>query len=200
PKAPTELQVEVKWHEIRIMKFTKLNEKLHINEEMTVGNMKRVFTIASAFIGIIVGAGFASGQEILQYFTSFGYMGAFAVALSTVLFAYLGMTLTTLGSRMKAQSHKRVIYQISGKWLGMIVDAVIVFALFGVGVVMIAGAGSNLNQQFGIPHIYGSLLLVVLIIVVGMLNVDKVIAIIGSVTPFLIAAIALVSVYALFTR
>src|SRR5699024_8608922 len=101
--------------------------------------------------------------------------------------------------RMKAKSHKRVIYQISGKWLGMIVDAVIVFTLFGVGVVMIAGAGSNLNQQFGIPHIYGSLLLVVLIIVVGMLNVDKVIAIIGSVTPFLIAAIALVSVYALFT-
>lgn len=161
--------------------------------------MKRVFTIASAFIGIIVGAGFASGQEILQYFTSFGYQGALAAALSTVLFAYLGMTLTSLGSRMKAQSHKRVIYQISGKWLGIIVDAVIVFTLFGVGVVMIAGAGSNLNQQFGIPHIYGSLLLAVLIIVVGMLNVDKVIAIIGSVTPFLIAAIAIVSVYALFT-
>ena len=31
--------------------------------------------IGSAFIGIIVGAGFASGQEILQYFTSFGTLG-----------------------------------------------------------------------------------------------------------------------------
>src|SRR5699024_3369459 len=129
------------------MTFIQLNKKLTCNEEMMVEIVKRVFTIASAFIGIIVGAGFASGQEILQYFTSFGYMGAFAAALSTVLFAYLGMTLTSLGSRMKAQSHKRVIYQISGKWLGVIVDAVIVFTLFGVGVVMIAGAGSNLNQQ-----------------------------------------------------
>lgn len=161
--------------------------------------MKRVFTIASAFIGIIVGAGFASGQEILQYFTSFGLMGAFAAAISAVLFAYLGMTLTTLGSRMKAQSHKKVIYQISGKYLGFIVDAIIIFTLFGVGVVMIAGAGSNLHQQFGIPHIYGSMLLTGLIIVLGMLQVEKVIAIIGSITPFLIVTIVLVSVYALFT-
>lgn len=172
----------------------------NIIRETMVNGMKRVLTIASAFIGIIVGAGFASGQEILQYFTSFGLMGAFAAALSTVLFAYLGMMLVSLGSRMKAQSHKKVIYEISGnKYLGIIVDAVIIFTLFGVGVVMIAGAGSNLNQQFGIPHIYGSLLLVVLIILSGMLNVDRVVAIIGSITPFLIMAIALVSVYALFT-
>ena len=36
--------------------------------------MKRILLIASAFIGVIVGAGFASGQEVLQYFTSFGIM------------------------------------------------------------------------------------------------------------------------------
>ena len=28
-----------------------------------------------AFVGLIVGAGFASGQEIIQFFTSFGMMG-----------------------------------------------------------------------------------------------------------------------------
>lgn len=164
-----------------------------------VKQMKRVLTIASAFIGIIVGAGFASGQEILQYFTSFGLMGALGAALAAVLFAYLGMTLTTLGSRMKAKSHKEVIYRISGKYLGVIVDAVITFTLFGVGVVMIAGAGSNLNQQFDIPHFVGSLLMAILIIIVVMLNVQKVIAVIGSVTPFLIGAIILVGIYAIAT-
>lgn len=37
--------------------------------------MWNILKIASAFIGIIVGAGFASGQEVLQYFTSFGHWG-----------------------------------------------------------------------------------------------------------------------------
>jgi len=50
--------------------------------------MGKVLKMASAFIGIIVGAGFASGKEILLYFTSFGHLGTVAAIISTVLFAY----------------------------------------------------------------------------------------------------------------
>lgn len=46
--------------------------------------MKKIMLIGSAFIGIIVGAGFASGQEILQYFTSFGTLGVLAAVVSTI--------------------------------------------------------------------------------------------------------------------
>ncbi len=161
--------------------------------------MKNVLKMGSAFIGIIVGAGFASGKEIVQYFTSFGMLGIIAAILSTALFAYLGMVLTRLGSRMRTTSHKDVIYKISGRYLGVIVDAIIIFTLFGVGVVMIAGAGANLNQQFGLPSYIGSLLMVVLVLLTIMLNVDKVVGIIGSITPFLILATVLVSVYCLMT-
>lgn len=161
--------------------------------------MKKVLKMGSAFIGIIVGAGFASGQEVLQYFTSFGLLGIVGAIISTALFAYLGMVLTRLGSRMQTTSHKEVIYKISGRYLGIIVDYIIVFTLFGVGVVMIAGAGSNLNQQFGLPSFVGSLLMIVLVMLTVMLNVDKVVGIIGSITPFLILAVVLVSIYCLTT-
>lgn len=155
--------------------------------------------MGSAFIGIIVGAGFASGQEILQYFTSFGIMGIFGALVSTALFAYLGMNLTRLGSRMQQPSHKEVIYGISGKILGRIVDYIIVLTLFGVGVVMIAGAGSIFSQQFGLPSVLGSTLMTVLVILTIMLNVEKVISIIGSITPFLILMVILLAVYSLAT-
>jgi uncharacterized membrane protein YkvI len=161
--------------------------------------MKKILKMGSAFIGIIVGAGFASGQEILQYFTSFGLLGIMGAIVSTALFAYLGMTLTRLGSRMRTTSHKEVIYKISGRYLGVIVDYIIIFTLFGVGVVMIAGAGSNLNQQFGLPPFAGSLLMVVLVMLTVMLNVDKVVGVIGAITPFLILAVVLVSIYCLTT-
>ena len=155
--------------------------------------------MGSAFIGIIVGAGFASGKEILQYFTSFGVMGIIGAIVSTILFAYFGMVLTRLGSRMQTISHKEAVYTISGRYLGFVVDAVIVITLLSVGIVMIAGAGSNLNQQFGLPPFVGSLLMVILVFLTVLLNVDKVVAIIGSVTPFLILAVVIISVYCLTT-
>lgn len=162
--------------------------------------MKRILLIASAFIGVIVGAGFASGQEVLQYFTSFGLMGTIGAIITTALFAYVGMMLVWLGSKSKTDSHKEVIYQITGastfgKLLGWIIDLVIIFTLFGVGVVMIAGAGSNLNQQFGLPPIIGTLLMTVLIILAGMLKVEGVVKVIGNITPFLIIFILVISFY-----
>src|SRR5690625_1414910 len=116
-----------------------------------------------------------------------------------MLFAYLGMTLTSLGHRMKTPSHKDAIYKISGRYLGPIVDGIIIFTLFGVGVVMIAGAGSILHQQFGLAPFIGSLIMAILVIVVVMLNVHRVISAIGSITPFLIIALILVGVYSLST-
>ncbi|MDN3428071.1 hypothetical protein QL992_04155 [Microbacterium sp. APC 3898] len=155
--------------------------------------------MGSAFVGIIVGAGFASGQEILQYFTSFGYMGTVAAILSTALFAYLGMSLTRLGSRMKTTSHKEAIFGVSGRIIGTIIDYIIILTLFGVGVVMIAGAGSIFSQQFGLPAPLGSTVMAVLVVLTIMLNVKKVIAIIGSITPFLIIAVVGLSAYSLLT-
>lgn len=161
--------------------------------------MWKTLKIASAFIGIIVGAGFASGQEVLQYFTSFGYWGTAAAIVATALFAYLGMMLTMLGSRTQAHSHKTVIYQISGRHIGVIVDYIIIFTLFGVGVVMIAGAGSTLSQQFGLPPYVGSVIMTLLMGTTLMMRVQRVVGLIGSITPFLVLALALICVYSLST-
>ncbi len=174
-------------------------EKTHINHWNLEGFMWKSLKMASAFVGVIVGAGFASGQEILKYFTSFGYLGIFGVLISTALFSYLGMNLTVVGSRLKTTSHEETIYKIYGKQLGVVIDIMIVFTLFGVGVVMIAGAGSIVKQQFNIHTFVGSLTLVILIILTMMLNIDKVINIIGSITPFLFVMMIVISIYSLMT-
>ena len=161
--------------------------------------MFRILKIAGAFIGVIIGAGYASGQEILQYFTSFGHRGTYAIILVTALLAYFGMVMTNIGSRLKATSHKTVIYQISGRQLGRIIDGIIIFTLFGTGVLMMAGAGSTLNQQFGLPVFVGSLIIAVIVTISMMLNVEKVISLIASVTPFLLLFIIFIFAYSLST-
>lgn len=119
------------------------------------------------------------------------------------------MMLVWLGSKAQTTSYNDVIYKISHfkiiekitriNLIGLIVDAVLVFTLFGVGVVMIAGAGANPNQQFGLPHVAGAILMTVLVLLTGMLKVDKVVAVISSITPFLILFVIIISIYSFFT-
>ncbi|OIK16301.1 hypothetical protein BIV60_04605 [Bacillus sp. MUM 116] len=161
--------------------------------------MKKSFQIAGAYVGIIVGAGFASGQEILQFFTSFGWMGLAGGIIATFFFAFLGMQLTQLGSRLETDSHKDVIYHICGRYLGVVVDFIITFFLFGVAVVMMAGSGSIFEQQFGLPAMVGNIVMAALTILTVCLNVQKLLNIISMITPFLMILVLIITGYSLFT-
>ncbi|MFZ0153953.1 hypothetical protein, partial [Pseudomonas sp.] len=162
--------------------------------------MKEQLKIAGAFIGVIVGAGFASGRELMLFFVNFGLWGLLGTLVSAALFTFLGMALAGLGSRLHATSHKDVVYAICGRYLGLFVDLLITFFMFGVTVVMLAGGGALLEQQFGIPALTGSVLVTLLVVAVVCLDVNKVIVLIGAVTPFLILAAIAIALYAVFTR
>lgn len=161
--------------------------------------MKKSLQIGGAFVGLIVGAGFASGQEILQYFTSFGTMGILGAIVASLAFAFLGMTLAQLGSDLQTTSHKGVIYHIGGRYVGVILDVLLTFVLFGVMVVMFAGAGSTFNQMFGINPVVGSIIMVALTIGTLLLNVKNIINIIAVATPYLMGIIFVILVYSVFT-
>ncbi|GAA0346482.1 membrane protein [Oceanobacillus oncorhynchi subsp. oncorhynchi] len=161
--------------------------------------MKKSFQIGSAFVGLIVGAGFASGQEVMQYFTSFGIWGTVGGIVATLLFIFLGFTFAQLGTDLQAASHKGVIYHIGGRYIGAILDILITFFLFGVAVVMFAGSGSTFEQMFGINTMTGSIIMVTLTILTLLLNTQKIIGIIASITPYLIAIIFIILIYSIFT-
>lgn len=161
--------------------------------------MKKSFQIGSAFVGLIVGAGFASGQEVMQYFTSFGIWGTAGGIVTTALFIFLGYTFAQLGTNLRANSHKTVLYYIGGKFIGPILDIVITFFLFGVAVVMFAGAGSTFNQMFGITAVAGSIIMAAAVILTLLLNTNKIIGIIATITPYLIAVIFVILIYSIFS-
>lgn len=162
--------------------------------------MKSILKISSAFIGAVLGAGFASGQEIMQYFTSFGRIGILGSVVVAILFGITGMLLVGIGHRLKAVSHIEVIRKISGRYLGLGYDVVLIFVLFGIGVVMLAGSGPIFNQQFNVPTYVGTILMSVLVLVTIMAGVKKVIQILAIVTPVFLAVIVFVNIYTLITN
>ena len=47
---------------------------------------RRVVITGGAFIAFLVGAGFSTGQEIMQYFAAYGYAGFLVAIVMFILF------------------------------------------------------------------------------------------------------------------
>ena len=143
---------------------------------------------ALACVGLVVGAGFATGQEVLQYFISFGAIGIVGAVLSGVVMAVGGMVIVQLGSYFLAENHYKVFRNVAHPVVFRFLDWSATFTLFVMGFIMLAGAGCTLQQHFGIPTWMGAGLMTLLVLAVGQLDVDRVSNIVSLVTPLIVIA------------
>lgn len=155
--------------------------------------------VAAAYIGTVVGAGFATGQEVLQFFTKFGVMGLAGLAVSTVMFIMYGYIIMVIGKKLNARSHLEVILYSSGRLLGTAVDYIITFFLFGAFTAMIAGTGALFSQQLNLPGCMGNIIMAVLTALTVLTGINGVINSISFVVPFLLAAVIGTSVFSIMT-
>lgn len=161
--------------------------------------MKDTLRIAGVYVGTIIGAGFASGQEILQFYTGYGWWGILGTLVTVILYPLLGYYLVVLGKRVKASSHRGVIYHICGKYLGFVIDLLLAFFLFGVGVIMVAGSGSLFQQQFGLEPAVGYAIMAGLVIIALLLSLQRLLDVISILTPFAFVLVIILAIYAAFT-
>ena len=153
---------------------------------------KRIWSIALAYVGVMIGAGVSSGQDLLQYFVSFGAWGLIGVIVLGVLHVGFGRLMIALGSYYRSDDHSVVLAEISHPVIYRILDIALIITCFIFGFVMTAGAGADLNQQFGMPFWVGAFLCTVLTIVVSFLDFKKIIGVIGVFTPVILVMIALI--------
>ena len=153
---------------------------------------KRIWSIALAYVGVMIGAGVSSGQDLLQYFVSFGAWGLIGVIVLGVLHVGFGRLMIALGSYYRSDDQSVVLAEISHPVIYRILDIALIITCFIFGFVMTAGAGANLNQQFGMPFWVGAFLCTVLTIVVSFLDFKKIIGVIGVFTPVILVMTALI--------
>lgn len=149
--------------------------------------------IAGVFIGTVVGAGFASGQETLRFFSLHGLQGMWGVALSAVLFAVYGGMVLQIGRRLQARSHLELVRAVAGTRLGGVIDLIITVSLLGALTVMAAGSGAALAAQFGWTTIAGSALMLLATVTTVLWGIRGVVTAISWVAPFLIGGTVLLS-------
>ncbi len=155
--------------------------------------------LAATYIGVVVGAGFATGQEVLQFFSKFGISGIAGLLLATGLFVLFGFIIMDLGLRLNAKSHMEILRYAGGKYLGIFMDVLTTFFLFGALTAMMAGTGAIFEQQLTLPGFWGNLIMGVLACVTVMTGIRGIVNSISAVVPLLLLSVFGISLYALFT-
>lgn len=110
---------------------------------------KIVFQVAATYVGAVMGAGFASGQEIQQFFTNFGTQGLLGILISASLFSLLGWVMLDLQERWKISSYSEFFVCLLGRKWGSKVNILMSALLFLGMIAMMSGAGALFVQYFG---------------------------------------------------
>ncbi|MFW5999730.1 MAG: hypothetical protein ACOCQC_03600 [Halanaerobiaceae bacterium] len=158
------------------------------------------YNIAAAYTGTVVGAGFASGQEIMQFFAAHGLAGFRGIILTSLLFIIFGYILLELGRLYGADSHQTIINLILGRRTSRIIDYTITCFLFFTLTAMIAGTGALFNEYIGLPIPAGNLIMSLAVLATVYLGIGVIIRALSAVVPFLMTGIFSIALLAIFDK
>ena len=116
------------------------------------GYMNYILKCVFIVIGTLIGAGFASGQEILTFFNRYGENGLYGMLVSSVLFGVVILITLIVVDRKNITSYEQII--LGNKFLKFIFE-IFLFICFCI---MIAGCGAFFEQEFELPFWLGSVI------------------------------------------
>lgn len=153
----------------------------------------RVLTYAGAIIAFLIGSGFATGQEILQYFTSYGFWGVFGTGLLVLaLMTYVAVEFFLVGRAKNFDRPSRIFHYYCGKYLGTFFDYFSILFVFLSFTVMVAGAGAVFEEHYGLSKYAGGIGLAIVVGISVWFGLKSLVDVIGKIGPVIVVvAIAL---------
>ncbi|WP_163150132.1 hypothetical protein [Anoxybacillus sp. MB8] len=145
----------------------------------------RAVQIAFVYVGTVVGAGFATGKEIVQFFTQYGAIGFVTIATSGGLFIFFGTRLMMMAARLHARSYEQLNAYLFGKF-GFLVNLFMFVVLFSVTSVMLSGAGAVFEEQLHMPAYVGLVLTIILAFVTMLFGLNGILSVNMIVVPMMV--------------
>lgn len=148
-------------------------------------DFKLVFQAATVFIGTIVGAGLASGQEITQFFSTYGFASFYGLIICAVFYIIVSSVIVSISLKYNLGSYTDFINLVSPGFFGKITDYLTSFFLVSGAAIILAGSGALLYQYFGIPRFVGIILMAVVTLFTLLKDTKGLIAINSIIVPTL---------------
>lgn len=163
--------------------------------------MKNIFKIVFVIIGTLIGAGFASGQEINIFFFSYGINGVYGIIISSVLMGIIINKSLNIINKYDIQTYKDFIniifrFDFKKKYFNLknifniIINLFILITFF----IMVAGFGAYLSQTFKINSFLGSSILAFLCFLIFLGNIRSFVKINQILIPILIILVFFIGI------
>lgn len=149
-------------------------------------NIKRALGLAFIYVGAVIGAGFASGQEIWQFIARYQIWGIPVICIISFFFIILGPLFFNMVRRCAVESYQQIFYKYFPEPLAYLLDIIFGCFLLGSVSVMIAGSGTLFFSFLGLPYFVGVIFTIVFILIIMKLKIEGIFTISSILIPFLI--------------
>lgn len=163
--------------------------------------MKDILKIVFVIIGTLIGAGFASGQEVYRFFFLHGKKGIIGILISSLLMGIIIYKALCLIDKYNIKTYKELLGIFSKpkqneKYFNLrnITNIVINIFILITFFIMVAGFGAYFEQELGMNSLIGSIMLASLCFFVLMTNVKGVVKANEILVPILIIFIVVVGI------
>ena len=147
---------------------------------------RAVIRIAGAYVAWVMGSGFATGQEILQFFTSYGYYSFALLGINLVGFLLIGPMLLQAGRAHSGDSSYDHFVYFCGKKAGTVYSWFLPLSMFAGMVILISGAGATLEEYYGLNHYVGALLMAAMALTAYLIGFHRFVRIVSFIGPAII--------------
>ncbi|MBU5268192.1 YkvI family membrane protein [Virgibacillus proomii] len=151
---------------------------------MVNAGMKWMFLI----IGTTIGAGYASGREIWQFF---GHESGLAIILFALFFTICCIVIMTISYEQRSTHYLPVLREIVGVRLTGIYDVMIFVYLFTTTVIMIAGSGAT-SQAFNFSYWWGISIIIIALIILFIKGINGLLSMNQFILPLLLTGLLFV--------
>ena len=143
-----------------------------------------------SIIGTLIGAGFASGQEIYVFFYKYGINGILGLILCSFMIGItIYMTLDTVYNK-KINNYESYLHEnFNSKKMCYVSNIIVNVFLLITFYIMVAGFGSYFEQQFNISNIIGVIIFSFLCFIVLIKDIERVKKVNSIIVPTLIIVI-----------
>ena len=81
-------------------------------------NFSETIKFAGTYISVCIGSGFATGQEIMQFFSAQGMISILSSLICMVILAYCGGSLLEIGKESRLRSNNEIYTYLCGNHIG----------------------------------------------------------------------------------
>lgn len=155
--------------------------------------MREIFTIVLVIIGALIGAGFASGQEIYSFFYTYGKIGLIGIIITSVLISLAIYKSLKIICKNRIDNYDEFLkIFIKNNKVTKAINIVINILLLVTFYIMIAGFGAYFEQELAISKIVGNALLAGMTAIIFFTSVKGVLKVSQYIVPILILFIIII--------